>query len=108
MARVISTSLHSLRAAELNADGEPLSVEAYAASCDLIIVERIGASTLEIVDGYHRASGLLAWAREQGHDLTQIMVQVVDATDFDSEIVALAATPSARQQDALDTIYASL
>lgn len=43
----------------------------------------------DILDGYHRASGLVAWALDEGLDLAQTTVPVIDVLD-DAMIDALA------------------
>lgn len=69
------------------------------------IVERIG-TRLAIVDGYHRTAGQIRWCRENGVDIIECLITVIECDDED--LIADAAEPSERQQDAIDAIYAAI
>ncbi len=63
-----------------------------------------------VVDGYHRLSGMLAWADQEGMDYWDIMVRVLvvaPETPQDKQILADAGDASApeAQEEALDAIY---
>jgi len=70
-----------------------------------VIVEVDGDRIIEIVDGYHRTAGYVAWACEMGMDLAEVEIRVVASDDED--LIAPAAEPGWQQDEALAAIYAA-
>ena len=69
-------------------------------------IEAIIVEGDEIVDGYHRAAGYMAWARSHGVDESDLSVRVLVVDDNDDpDVVGAAATPEGyagmTQEDAL-------
>lgn len=57
----------------------------------------------DIVDGFHRTAGLLAWAQEEKVEPTDVQIKVVVATH--DHLIGLAAQPGPYQDRALRRIY---
>jgi hypothetical protein len=55
-----------------------------------LIIDRTNGK-VDIIDGLHRAAGMLGWAESESIDPTQIQVPVVDVTGYDEETVEKAA-----------------
>lgn len=70
---------------------------------DPIIVEDLGRS-LDIVDGYHRAAGFLAWASANEIDPASVEIRAVIASG-DEDVIGDAAEPGAGQGEAIAAIY---
>jgi hypothetical protein len=70
-----------------------------------IVVEKIDENNWAIVDGFHRAAGLANWAEAEDIAYDQIQVKVLDVTGYDEDVIADAAEPSERQDDALQELY---
>lgn len=64
-----------------------------------ILYERVN-SRVVVVDGRHRAAGLISWAEGEEHDLRQVMVEALDVTGCDEELVARAGDGFARGNEA--------
>ena len=90
--------------AELVAEASPLNP---ADGVALPIVEIVG-TRVDIIDGYHRLAGMIAWARQA--DLSLGSVAVRCATCDDASVLADAANADrpGSQQSAIDRIYAAL
>lgn len=107
-ARLTQVPLSALRAEALNAEDSPdLDPEQYAQDLPPIIIE-YSAGPLTIVDGYHRAAGMVNWAIGAGLKLNSVVVEVIDATRCDEDLVAAAAVPEGgygmSQEDAIEEI----
>lgn len=70
-------------------DAGDLDPAEYATRLNPIIIERANG-VVGIVDGFHRASGLLGWAEAAQQDPAVIMVEVVDTTGYDEDTIAEA------------------
>lgn len=76
-------------------------------SVDPIIVE-MGASgeVLDIVDGFHRAAGMVRWCREHGKETATCDVLVVACDqDDDEDLVSTASQPGGDQDEAIESLY---
>jgi hypothetical protein len=67
-----------------------------------VIVERTGRGVC-LVDGFHRAAGMLRWCRERGMRPERQLVTVVISGC--SRLTALAAEPGPRQEKAIEALY---
>lgn len=71
-------------------------------SADPVIVEQSGASYY-IIDGYHRAAGMLNWCDENAVDPHDAEITVVVCDD--KSLIASAAEPGRAQEAAIAEIY---
>lgn len=75
-------------------DLDPLT---YKTDLDPIIFERVrdgrtaSSERIAIVDGYHRAAGLIGWAVAADLKLDSIQIAAIDVTGYDEDVVAAAA-----------------
>lgn len=58
----------------------------------------------EIVDGFHRLSGLAGWAEGERVDPSSVLIRAIDITGTDEELIGLAAAPGARQAKVIEAI----
>lgn len=106
-------TLDQLKAEASEAQDSPdLDPLTYKNDLDPIIYERVpdgraaSGTRITIVDGYHRAAGLVGWAIGAGQKLENISIEALDVTGFDEDLVADAADGfgGERQEDALRQI----
>lgn len=90
------------RVEDMVGEADPLRPGAEPAA---VIVEMSDGRVVDIVDGFHRTAGYVAWARKEGLDLHDVIVRV--AIPGDSHLIALAAEPGPMQDEALAAIYAA-
>ena len=83
-----------------------LSPGRYANNVDTILVEVSDKGRVDILDGFHRAAGLLRWANENDKDIGDIKIEVINVRN--SDLAKRAEVPGPQQQSAIDEIYASL
>jgi hypothetical protein len=104
VARVGKVKLSALaKEARASAEGTALDPSDYASNCpDIIIVREDGK--LQIVDGFHRVSGMVAWAEEEGKDLGKISIRAIFVTGTDESVISDAAEPGPRQDAAIKMI----
>jgi len=89
--KLVEIKLSALKRDARNAEGAPdLDPAEYMRALDPIIIEGEGRS-VDIVDGMHRAAGLLGWCEAAGQDPSKIAVLVVDVTGYDEATVGAAA-----------------
>jgi len=107
VARVGKVKLSALATEALaSADGPTLDPSDYTLNCpDIIIVREDGK--LKIVDGFHRVSGMAAWAEEEGKALDKISVRAIFVTGTDESVIGDAAEPGPRQEAAIRLIEAT-
>jgi len=55
-----------------------------------LIIDR-AEGPLDLIDGMHRAAGMLGWAQAEGIDPGGILVPVIDVTGCDEKLVTKAA-----------------
>jgi len=83
-------TLRELRRDASEVDDAPDLDPAEYLTMDPIIIE-VTDESVNIVDGFHRAAGLIGWATAAEQKLDVITVPVVDATGYDEDTVAQAA-----------------
>ena len=91
--------------AELIAEASPLSPAGTATACP--IVELIG-DRVDIIDGFHRVAGMVAWARRRGLALDSVTVHCVTCDDAALLADAADAEHPEAQRVAIARIYAAL
>ena len=106
MTTIITITLADVADAVADVVGESLDPSTLPVE-SLPIVERL-SRRIDIVDGYHRLAGMVAWANERGLDLADVTVRCLTSDDSDLLADAANAERPSRQSAAIAAIVAAL